>query len=138
MPLALKQAVFQHALDLAQVVKDNCVMKHGLPERYPRLLLGEETEPEQATADTRSSASVTVIDQPAQPAPATAGSKPIDWKKWAAIAALATGVGGLGIGGATYLLRPYQSTTVIEQGRESLLQYLEDKGLHLPPEKRSP
>lgn len=135
MPLPIKTAVMQHALDVAQLVKDNSVLKLGLPQKYPRLVIGDDVAAEPASTPHVSSSSVAVDVTATQPTTVAAPVQPLSgWKKWAGIAALAaTGLAGAAVAG--YLWKP-KSTTVIEQGKESLLQSLEDRGYHLPPDKR--
>lgn len=50
---------------------------------------------------------------------------------WAAIAAS----GVIGAGGVGYLMAPKDETTVIKEGDQSLYQWLEDSGYHLPPDE---
>lgn len=135
MSAAIQVAAVQHALDVAQLYKDNCALSRGIPQALPRLRIAEETLPP-ATAQQP------IVPQIVTPPPAVQPvDQPVKRGDWILPTALtaASLLGGAGVGGlATYLLSPRSdSTTVIQQPQDgSLLQYLEDKGLHLPPEKR--
>lgn len=139
MSAAIQVAAVQHALDVAQLYKDNCALARGIPQALPRLHVGEDPKPQPAMA-------IATTVQPLQPHAAQpvvaqlvdSQPKQTDWIV-PTVLTVASLLGGAGFGGvATYLLSPRsESTTVIQQPQDaSLLQYLEDQGLHLPAEKR--
>lgn len=135
MSAAIQVAAVQHALDVAQLYKDNCALARGIPQALPRLHIGEDPKPVPPAPVAQ-----TAVQQPQPIVAQLVDSQPkrTDWIVPTVLTA-ASLLGGAGLGGiATYLLSPRsESTTVIQQPQdESLLQYLEDRGLHLPTEKR--
>lgn len=121
--LAPAAAAIQHTLDVAQIFKENSVIKQGLPEKPARIVVGEEALQKETAA---------AASTPA--APPTANHWP-----WATTAAVAAGSALLGSGLPSLLasLWPANSPAVPAvkpaTADVSLLQDLQERGYHLPP-----
>lgn len=121
--------LLQHALDVGQVFTDNACLKNGVTRDPRRYVVGQQPD---------------VPAVAAAPPATNATNQQSNWPTWAknaviGAAALSAGAGGAGLV-KWFSSKPAteQPPAVIEAAPKdgSLLQYLQDRGYHLPPEER--
>jgi hypothetical protein len=156
MSAAVATKVIQHALDVAQIYKDNATLTRGLPQAQPRLTIAdldysapkEPVEPvkgEQGPPGKDADAAL-IIDEVlrkigssnqsgTQATLSPSANKSNDFLKNALWGLLLTSGLGAGVaGGKWYYSQPI---TINEQAQEDkLLADLQERAYHLPPEKR--
>ena len=136
----LARAAVEHSLAIGQAYRENMALRHGL-ERPQQIRLAEGTAA--ARAPTAATQSVVPVAQAIPLPPERPG-----WSPWAVGAA--AGLGGLVSAASGWLLatgtrsepppRPAaQAEVVIERPveRDDLLGYLQERGAHLPPQRRT-
>jgi len=132
----MQTAILQHALDTGHLYHQSCAIKNGLPESPPRQVIEDAKPASESPAATAVSSVVAPV-------------KGALLKKALLLGATlfsGAGLGGLAATAAVALARPSAETDVgttatapaVPLDRDaSLYQYLQDKGLHVPPEKRT-
>lgn len=135
----LARAAVEHSLAIGQAYRENMALRHGL-ERPDHIRLAD-TPPRdrQAAPQTPVPVAQAIPLPPERPG----------WSPWAVGAA--AGLGGLVSAASGWLLAtgtrseppprpPAQAEIVIERPveRDDLLGYLQERGAHLPPQRRTP
>jgi hypothetical protein len=155
MSAAERRAVLQHSLNVADVFVQNAALRNAIPDKPPRPVVAEEppaAPPELRvvfTGDPIATATATATPAAGGPVPGQIElvSEPAAKRSWLRDGLLlgAAGLGSSGIvAGAITLAAhlfggddtPAPSTTIVQQADQSLLQYLQEGGYHLAPEKR--
>lgn len=145
---AVKQAAANTVLRIANLFEQNCALKHGLPKvGGPDRIDAEEDEPKQSDplADIAMVAVGKLGNSSPAATPATSSPSPgggVAQQSESSLLGraapyLLAALGLAGAGGLGYVLAPSNETTIIEQTTPqatdgSLLQTLQDRGLHLP------
>lgn len=139
----LARAAVEHSLAIGQAYRENMALRHGL-ERPEHIRLADTPPPrERQAAPPAAPQSVVPVAQAIPLPPERPG-----WSPWAVGAA--AGLGGLVSAASGWLLatgrhdppqppRPSaQAEIVIERpaDRDDLLGYLQERGAHLPPQRR--
>lgn len=126
--------VMQHALDVGRLYLQNATLKQGVPERPGRLYVGPAPAP-------ANSGGAPAAVEGASPVPDLAAGL---WRRAMLATAAAGLLGGAGLGAVALhvlgqrsppppVVQPGAATPATQHG--SLLQYLEDGGFHLPPQR---
>ena len=131
------RAVIEENLKLSGAFRDNLALKHGLPKPVATVLQDKPAEPtvdvSAITKQLEAIAGNIKPPSPGGPAPAAASGLPT-WAK-----AVAAGLTALGIGGGGYAIgnrepaKPDLEPVVIDKSSGSLLQWLHDQGMSVPP-----
>lgn len=157
MSAAQHTALIQHALDLGYEFRQNMALKHGLPEpsrtilppseppppAQPVVVRLETTQPLATATATAQPQPVTQTPMPSAPVAENTGElaaapAPINWAKRAALlAALAAGSGGAGYALSQFAQGDSGPTVNVQAADQSLLNWLQERGYHLPPGNRT-